>query len=160
MYRPMALFALSKHTYACICGVIYRHMLMVGEYYCPLTCLLLSCQKLRVQVCCLTLAGVSYFWIINGNKFKLIAMSRCHRHHDSPLKDYLWGALVRGLQGPDVCVFSPDSFRSDWPEWILRKFFPQFMFLEIVHLVLLETMLFPGAASYSHENHVVQHMLS
>ncbi len=83
---------------------------------CPLTCLHASRSMLRVQVCSLTLAMVSCFWIINGHK--LIAMSQCHIHHRLTIEDFVWEAVVRGLQGPDVCVlsfgFSPDRFGLDW----------------------------------------------
>lgn len=54
----------------------------------------------------MTLARVSYFWIISEHKLKLIAMSQCHRHHRLAIEKYVWEAVVRGLQGPDVCVFS------------------------------------------------------
>lgn len=71
-----------------------------------LTCSILSCLMLRIQICSLTLATVSYFWIISEHKLKLIAMSQCHRHHRLAIEDYVWEAVVRGLQGPDVCLFS------------------------------------------------------
>lgn len=36
-----------------------------------------------------------------------------------------------------------------------QKNVPEFMFLKIVHLILLEAVVFPGAGSYSHKNLII-----
>lgn len=88
-------------------------------------------------------------------------MSQCHRHHRLAIEDYVWEAVVRGLQGPDVCLFSlalvqAGSGRTDrqgeFPGKRRKKKKKEFMFLKM-HVVLLEATVLPGTDSYTDENH-------